>query len=80
MQSRMRLIPANYQNPEKRHSILQPPERKLFPNLPLQNHHPQRDEPGEESPKQAGPGALLTNTNRPPQSPRTATQLDPTKP
>ena len=29
----------------------------------------QRDEPGEESPKQAGPGALFTNTNRPHRAP-----------
>ena len=79
MQSRIRLIPANYQNPEKRHYILQPPERKLFPNLPQQSHHQQKDEPGEESPKQAGPGALFTKYKQTPQSHRTATQLDPTK-
>jgi hypothetical protein len=30
-----------------------------------QSHHLQRDEPGEEPPKQAGPGALFTNTNTP---------------
>jgi hypothetical protein len=44
-------INADYQNPENN---LQP-KRKQFPNLP-QSHHLQRDEPGEESPKQAGPG------------------------
>jgi hypothetical protein len=30
----IRLIPANDPNPEKRRSILQPPKRKKFPNLP----------------------------------------------
>jgi hypothetical protein len=33
MQSRFRPIPANYQNPEKRQFILQPPKRKQFPNV-----------------------------------------------
>jgi hypothetical protein len=41
------------------------------------NHHLQRDEPGEESPKQAGPGALFTNKQTPHRAPRTATPIRP---
>ena len=53
------------------------PKKEVIPKPSITNNHLQRDEPGEESPKQAGPRALFTNS--PPQSPKTATQLDPTK-
>ena len=42
--------------------------QETIPKPSSQSHRLQRDEPVEESPMQAGPGALFT---------RTATQLDP---